>query len=346
MKTYLPFAPTFRALVLLALILPTLAWGTSSDGSENVVTYRPVPLNSERTGMKRLGALTYRGGLVLSSRDENFGGLSSLRITPDGKELLATTDRGHWFSARLLYNESGDLSGLEETHLAPIKLLGGEDAPDADHDAESLAYDDKGSLYLGFEHNHRILRLPVSGPEALRAQSLAQTDANATLSLPDLRRLPRNSGLESLVILRDGRLLAIAEGKKNSDPSPAWLMTENGTTTSLGYARSARFRPTDATRLPNGDILMLERRFSIVGGVAARLRLIDAEQIRPGAVLDGAVLATFIEPVTVDNMEGIATRQGANGETLVYLLSDDNFNTFQRTLLLMFALDAGSIGAK
>jgi len=50
----------------------------------------------------------------------------------------------------------------------------------------------------------------------------------------------------------------------------------------------------------------------------------------------------------LDNMEGIATRKGENGETLIYLISDDNFSSFQRTILLMFALDenAGSIGTE
>ena len=343
---YLPFAPTFRALVLLALILPTLAWSTSSDGSENVVTFRTVPLNTERAGMKHLGALIYRGGLVLNSRDDHFGGLSSLLVSPDGKALLSTTDRGQWFSASLQYDENGDLAGLEGGYLAPIRLPEGKLARDADHDAESLALDGDGALYIGFEHNHRLLRLPVGGQETLHARYLAKTDANARLTLPDLHRLPRNSGLEALVVLPNGRLLAIAEGRKNNEPSPAWLMAKDGTVATLGYARDARFRPTDATRLPNGDILVLERRFSIVGGVAARVRLVAADSVVPGALISGPVVATFIEPVTVDNMEGIAAREGPNGEVLIYLLSDDNFNSFQRTLLLMFALDLSSVGTE
>ncbi len=37
-------------------------------------------------------------------------------------------------------------------------------------------------------------------------------------------------------------------------------------------------------------------------------------------------------------MEGIAARRGPGGETLIYLISDDNFHPWQRTLLLMFEL--------
>jgi hypothetical protein len=42
--------------------------------------------------------------------------------------------------------------------------------------------------------------------------------------------------------------------------------------------------------------------------------------------------------LTVDNMEGIDAREGPGGETLVYILSDDNDNPLQRTYLPMFEL--------
>ena len=58
----------------------------------------------------------------------------------------------------------------------------------------------------------------------------------------------------------------------------------------------------------------------------------------PGAVLEGRELARLHLPLNIDNMEGLALRQGGAGETLVYLISDDNFNPLQRTLLMLFAL--------
>jgi len=42
--------------------------------------------------------------------------------------------------------------------------------------------------------------------------------------------------------------------------------------------------------------------------------------------------------LTIDNFEGIEARRGTRGEIFVYLISDDNFNTDQRTLLMMFEL--------
>ena len=68
-----------------------------------------------------------------------------------------------------------------------------------------------------------------------------------------------------------------------------------------------------------------------------------ASAVVPGAVLEGAVIATLKPPLTVDNFEGLACRASDRGETLLYLISDDNFDaTNQRTLLLMFALAPSS----
>jgi hypothetical protein len=40
----------------------------------------------------------------------------------------------------------------------------------------------------------------------------------------------------------------------------------------------------------------------------------------------------------IDNMEGLSVHRNAGGETVLTLISDDNFSNIQRTLLLQFAL--------
>ena len=53
----------------------------------------------------------------------------------------------------------------------------------------------------------------------------------------------------------------------------------------------------------------------------------------------GPVLIALRPPASVDNMEGIAAVRTATG-TRLYLLSDDNDNPLQRTLLLAFDVAA------
>ncbi|HAC56994.1 MAG TPA: hypothetical protein DCF73_01420, partial [Rhodobiaceae bacterium] len=102
------------------------------------------------------------------------------------------------------------------------------------------------------------------------------------------------------------------------------------------------FMPTDMARLPGGDILLLERRYSLLGGVGMQLRRIAADKIEAGAVLDGKVLVNVGQRYSIDNMEGLAVREDENGDLLIYMISDNNFNPLQRTVLLMFRLPGES----
>jgi len=86
--------------------------------------------------------------------------------------------------------------------------------------------------------------------------------------------------------------------------------------------------------LPDGSLIVLERRFRWSEGVKMRLRL-----IRAAGAFDGEVLLEADSGYEIDNMEGLAVHQGARGETVLTLISDDNFNSLlQRTLLLQFTL--------
>ena len=131
----------------------------------------------------------------------------------------------------------------------------------------------------------------------------------------------------------------LAQGLKRNDGARAgWLVGKSGIE-AWGYRTAQGFVPTDAATLPNGDVLVLSRYFRLLGGFKARLERIPAGAIRACAVLRGELLARFAPPLAVDNFEGVAVTRDADGGTLVYILSDDNFNFLQRTLLLLFRLD-------
>src|SRR5262249_35537356 len=99
------------------------------------------------------------------------------------------------------------------------------------------------------------------------------------------------------------------------------------------------FNITDAVGLPDGSLLVLERYFRWTSGVKMRIRHLAAGEIVPGARLTGRTLVEADAGYEIDNMECIAVHRGAKGETVVSLLSDDNFNTLiQRTVFLQFAL--------
>jgi len=288
-------------------------------------------LNLEDRAQTRVGRLRYLGGLKLSSPDSRFGGLSGLTMAADGS-LVAVSDRGFWFTARLVSDGQGAPQALTAAELAP--LLSPEGAPlfGSGRDAEAVERAPSGAYLVSFERVHRILRYaPSDGLAATRPEALG---------LPEgLRRAPPNGGIEALAILGEARLLVVTENLRVADDQVAgWLIVE-GEASPLSYVTQHRFKPTDFALLPSGDLLALERRYSPVAGPGARLVRIPGAAIAPGARLEGEELARLVPPLAVDNMEGLALRPAADGGMLVYLLSDDNYNPLQATLLMVFKLE-------
>ena len=83
---------------------------------------------------------------------------------------------------------------------------------------------------------------------------------------------------------------------------------------------------------------MLERKFSLVNGVGIRIRRIPLKSLAPGAVVDGPTIFEADLGNEIDNMEGIDAYVTPEGDTVLTLVSDDNFSLIQRTLLLQFTL--------
>jgi hypothetical protein len=98
------------------------------------------------------------------------------------------------------------------------------------------------------------------------------------------------------------------------------------------------FDISDAVLLPSGDLLILERKFSLFSGVGIRIRRIPLASVAPGAVVDGPSIFDADLGQEIDNMEGIDAYVTPEGDTVLTMVSDDNFSLLQRTLLLQFTL--------
>jgi hypothetical protein len=85
-------------------------------------------------------------------------------------------------------------------------------------------------------------------------------------------------------------------------------------------------------------MLLLERRLSLVRGIAIRIRRVPLSSLKEGAVVDGRTMVEADLAYQIDNMEGISIHRTAGGETIITIVSDDNFSVLQRNLLLQFAV--------
>jgi hypothetical protein len=82
----------------------------------------------------------------------------------------------------------------------------------------------------------------------------------------------------------------------------------------------------------------LERFYAPVIGARARIKRFSEAALQAGGdALQGVeLLAQIAPPRPVDNFEAIATTRMPNGDTRIYILSDDNYSPRQRTLLYAF----------
>lgn len=280
--------------------------------------------------------LTFVGGVELSSPEPLFGAFSSIRFR-DQQSFVGVFDTGYWIEGRILRDAGGRLAGLEAVRLAPLLDASGRESASKFHvDAESLALDGDRA-YVGFEQRHRVLSY---GP----LSDLGKALPSAPIAFPfDLDILHSNGGFESLVIAPQGSeiagaLVAISE-KSFDDNGNIYAAIVGGPLAGEFRVRQRDdFEITDAAYLPDGDLLLLERRFSIATGVGMRLRRIEGASIRPDVVVDGEILFEANYRSQIDNMEGLDVLPEPDGSVRLIVVSDDNHSILQRTLMLEFRL--------
>jgi hypothetical protein len=300
------------------------------------VNARPIPFfDPNERAHTRFGALEYRSGLALTSRFPGFGGLSGLRLDPKGERFISFSDKGNWFTGRIVY-DGRKMTGLTDVEAAP--MLGPDGNPITTRgwfDSESIALD--GSfVYIGLERVNQVLRFDFS-------KGFTRSRGEVVPLPPAASRLPFNKGLEALVFVPKGMplagtLIAISERGLDAKGNLIAFLVGGPTPGQFSVRRTEKFDVSDAVLLPSGDLLVLERKFSLVSGVGIRIRRIALASLMPDAVVDGPAIFQADLSNEVDNMEGIDAHVTPEGDTVLTMVSDDNFSPIQRTLLLQFTL--------
>jgi hypothetical protein len=300
------------------------------------VNARPLPsFDTRDRSHVRFGSLEYRSGLILTSRFRGFGGLSGLRLDAKGERFIAISDKGSWFTGRIVY-KGREMAGLDDVEASP--MLGPDGRPITARgwfDSESIALD--GSMvYVGLERVNQLLRFDF-------AKGFTRASGEVVPLPPAARKLPFNKGLEALVMVPKGfalagTLLAISERGLDAQGNILAFLVGGKTPGQFTVRRTENFDVSDAVLLPSGDLLLLERKFSLLGGIGIRIRRIALASIAPGAVIDGPSIFNADLGNEIDNMEGIDAHVTQDGETVLTLVSDDNFSMIQRNLLLQFTL--------
>lgn len=337
-------------LLMLGCFLALTAFAANAEEPKAVVIDGPTPIEVTATPytLKKqdgttlmpgdaVGELSFSGAVRLASVTYRFGGFSGL-AQGDGA-LYAVTDEGHVLKAKLVRGEDGKISGLKDAVMAPLWPDNRPAENKSEYDAEALTWMHKGDEFMvAFEQTHRLVHYNID----LAKKPFIYRTRNAPDDVATL--LPANSGIEAMVQLDKDRFFVLSEGSR--DPVGnlrGYIVNTDNKWELLNLKATEEFLPTDMAMLPSGDVVLLERSYRVLSGVKMRLSLIKKSDIAPGAIITTQELARMDGGMGIDNMEGITVERGKGGTSLL-LISDDNFNPLQNTILVEFALPKSIAG--
>lgn len=330
--------PATAAVLLAALAPQPAAYAQSIQPEAMAVRCEPVRLFRIGSDETRFGPLEFVGGMTMTS-GWSFGAFSAFRFTGPGSSFIGVADTGSWYFGTITRDAARRPECWSGFAMMPILGSDGKPLPDKAHaDAEGLDVRD-GIATASFERNHRITEYRLA-PEAM-GKPLRDLDF-----LVPRGELRQNRGFETVAHApKDGPLagarVAIAERSIDEAGNSFAAILEGPRKGVFKVRRSDEFDITDGAFLPDGDLLLLERSFTMAGGLKMRLRRIHGESVEKGAVADGPVLLQADMGYQIDNMEGLDVWTRDDGALMVSLISDDNHSILQRNLYLEFILHQG-----
>lgn len=316
---------------ILFVIAAVLVLGTSYAGPTRMPLFGKAPslrLVAEPAPATRTnGRLTWLAGARIESDDPMVGGFSALSVK--GSRFTLLNDGGNF--AEFMLGRKGQATNVRFGELPDGPGTGWEKR---DRDSESLAVGGDGTLWVGFERANAVWRY---APGFVRAEASARPTA--------MRRWDSNGGPESLVRLHDGRFVSFSEDSKwRGRPGIAAVLFPGDPTAHseaaarFSYISEPGYAVSDATTLPNGDIIVLERRWLLPLRFQSRLALVKPAALKPGALVRGVELGRIVDPWPTENYEGvIATHEGE--VTILWLVSDNDQMWHRPTYFLKLRLN-------
>lgn len=256
----------------------------------------------------------FLGSYKWKRADHKLGGFSGIELSEDGLSFTAINDRAKIVTG-VLSRQDGRISGVAAKTKGHLRDERGRRLKGQFSDAEGLAVRRDGRIFISFEHQHRVW-------------AYLSLKAAAWLPRPAaFKALQPNSGFEALAIDAKNRLYAIPERSgKLTRPFPVWRYDNGAWTTPFSLRREGGFLPVGADFDTHGNLYLLERAFTGFGFKSRVRRFFFRNDTVVGeeTLMESSLLQH-------DNLEGLSVWTDTEGAIRLTMISDDNFNEFQRT---------------
>lgn len=292
-----------------------LAGAAAAEPTTIAIRQDALPLSTVATAP----GVTLTGAWRLSANHALFGGFSGLTFVEG--ELLLLSDAGaivRW------------VPGAAEATLVPLPDACRAGTGKHNADAEAMALTPDGlEIRVALERGNRLCGF-----------SWGERGGARSFDLDALIPSAGNRGVEAMASQPHRGTLLIAEAAQAGGHTMLWFDAVSGDVPSatMRYRPPAGFKPGDATFLPDGGLLVVNRRFSMPDKRATIVTIAPAFAPAAGGEISGAEVVRIERGPLAANYEGAAIAPGLEGPVL-WLISDDNFSNRSGTMLLRFQFE-------
>ncbi len=278
---------------------------------------------------------------------EKFFGISALAYDKDDSILYMLSDRSRLFAFKILIKDK-KISSLKSLYAVRLKDRYGHKffIKKSDSEGMSLVVDKEGkkSLLISFENNPRILEFDLKGKEIAKKERNLD-DIKRDLHLKKLpkelldKRLyrGRNSMLESVTTTKKYGMITTAEfALKGTKTGYHGLYNQKGRICFIKKS-NPNIAITELETIDDETLLAIGRDFDLFPSPDIYLSIykISLNDIKRGICETRELLnASTKDGWILDNFEGVTRIK----ENLFLMVSDDNNNPFQKTILVLFSL--------
>lgn len=281
---------------------------------------------------------------------QKFFGISALAYDRDTKRLYMLSDRSRLFVFALEI-EKGKIVALKPLFAKRLRDRFGHKYFLRESDSEGMTLVREGKrkyLLVSFEQTPRLVLFDLKGQEVTMPVQKQLRDLRRRMQLTRLPKILRrvqnyrkkNSMLESVTWSPRYGMVTAPEFPLRR--TKAGLHGIYGTQGRICYIRPHRFGSTELAiteleTMPDGKLLALQRGVALGKSVHVQMQLlqIDLRQIEGGICRTKPLLRTSTDAGwALDNFEGLTYL----GDGKYLIVSDDNDNFFQQTILLLVSI--------